>query len=84
MLSMSSTIVRDSDSLSPKNFTHPEGGVCKVLVINRKNVLSEASLHDSGRFPTYRDSEIAPTSFIYIFLQNIYTHPSILNLLTNQ
>ena len=21
----------------------------------------------------YRDSEIAPTSFIYIFLQNIYT-----------
>ena len=52
-----------------KIFTHPLR-VCKVLVINRKNILS-----GELRFPTVRDSEIAPTSFIYIFLQNIYTPP---------
>ncbi len=41
--------------------------VCKVLVIN-PNILCRREL----RFPTVRDSEIAPTSFISIFLQKLY------------
>ena len=42
--------------------------VCKVFGINR-HIHCRREL----RFPTDRDSEIARTSFIYIFLQNIYT-----------
>ena len=52
----------------------PAVRVCKVLVIN-PNIFCRREL----RFPIVRDSEIAPTSSICIFLQIFYTSLLCLN-----
>ena len=56
---------------------HTPARVRKVFGINRR-----IHCRRELRFPTGRDSEIAPTGFLYIFCQLLYTPPFRIPILT--